>query len=212
MIILFVDETANCGCKKGIERTQEVESQGRNSPLQNHDTEILDVAVHGITQKQTLNSVRKGLHLVKNRRQIHQQHGKHIIQIGDVLEEDEQSRKDQSHADVKNNQAADRIEQGQEMDADRHFIQQYKQEEHAERQPKVDQRRYVLGHQEHIFRHIDLCKDGGIRHKRVHPPGRCLPVVGEDQIAAEQIDRVMWSISSKKLGEDQAHYQQIQKR
>ena len=96
------------------------------------------------------------------------------------------------------------------MDADRHLIQQHKQEEHAERQPKVDQRRYVLGQQEHIFRHIDLCKDGGIRHKRVHPPGRCLPVVGEDQVATEQINGIVGGVPAEKLGEHQTHHEKIQ--
>ena len=98
------------------------------------------------------------------------------------------------------------------MGAEGDAVKQHEQEEHAQVQPEIDEGGHVFGQHKHILWYIHLGKNMCICHQGVHTAVGGLPGVGEDQIAAEQIDRVMWSISSKKLGEDQAQYQQIQKR
>ena len=85
-------------------------------------------------------------------------------------------------------------------------------EEHAQVQPKIDEGGYIFGQQEQILWHIYLGKDVRVCHQGVHAAVGGLPVVGEHQVAAEQVDGVMGGVPAEKLGKYQTHHQQIQQR
>ena len=58
-----------------------------NASVQHNKSEIVDVAVDGIAQEEPLHGRRKCINLVEDGGQIHQQHGKNIVQVGDIPKE-----------------------------------------------------------------------------------------------------------------------------
>ena len=85
-------------------------------------------------------------------------------------------------------------------------------EEHAQIQAKIDEGGHVFGQQKQVLRHIHLGKNAGVCHQGVHAAVGGLPIVGEHQVAAEQVDGVMGGVPAEKLGKYQTHHQQIQQR
>ena len=88
------------------------------------------------------------------------------------------------------------------------MIQNAKEEKHAERDAEVNQALDIFGKQKQILRHIHLGEDGCVAQKRGHTLVGGFAEERIDQIAAEQIDRVMWSSAPEKLREHQTHNQQ----
>ena len=140
MIILFVDDSANSRCQNRVKGAEQVNLQRGDAAFQYNNPEVFDVAVDGIAQEKPLHGRRKCINLVEDGGQIHQQHGKNIVQVGDIPKEYKKRGENQANSDVEHNQTADGIEKRQEMNADGNLIQQHKQEKNTQRQPKIDKR------------------------------------------------------------------------
>ena len=130
----------------------------------------------------------------------------------DILKKHEQSGQDQPYADVEQHQAGDRIEQQDKFPGERDPVQNTEQKEHAEGQAKVDERLHVLREQEEILWDVHLCENACVAHKGGHPLAGGLVEAGEDQVAAEEIGRVVGGGASEELGEYHFHDQQRQQR
>ena len=96
------------------------------------------------------------------------------------------------------------------MGAEGDAVNQHEQEEHAQVQPEIDEGGHVFGQHKHILWYIHLGKNMCICHQGVHTAVGGLPVVGEHQIAAEQVDGVVGGVPAEKLGKYQTHHEKIQ--
>lgn len=138
MVLLLVHQPAKQQRQRRIGRQQQMELRGGDHAIQHHQAHILDRAVHRVEQKHPLNRRRIAVHRVEDRRHIHQQHRKHVVQVRNIPEKHEQRRQNQPHADVEDHQAEDRIEDRDEFPGERHAVDRREQEEHQQRQAEVD--------------------------------------------------------------------------
>ena len=212
MVILFIDPAADSQHEQSLHCHQQMILQRRNSRLDHDQTEIPDKKIHRICKKKALDLWAEGVNRIENCRQIHQQLSKHTPQILDVTEEDKQSRQDHSHADVEQYQQTDRVKQADEAPGERDMVQDAEDEEHAERQAEVNQALDIFGKQENILWHVDLGEDVRIAHQRCHALIGRIVEEREDQVAAEEVRRIVRRVASEEIRENQAHDQEGQQR
>ena len=72
-------------------------------------------------------------------------------------------------------------------------------------EPEIHECRYIFGQQEHILGDIDLRKDLGIVHKRIHSVLCRFLVIRKDNIAAEKIYCIVRYIFCEELREYDLH-------
>ncbi len=113
--------------------------QRRNVPIQNDNSEIMDINIDGITQKEPLQHWRKGIDLVEDRTDIVQQNKEHVIEIRYISEKDKQSAQNQTHTDIEYHETYDSKDQHQKMPAKLNVIKQTEKEENAQSQTEIDQ-------------------------------------------------------------------------
>lgn len=212
MVLLLIHQPAKEHRKRRINQQQRMQLQSRNCSFQHDHAHILDRTIHRIEQEQPLYRQRIALHGIKDRRHIHQQHREYIVKIRYIPKEHEQSRQNQPDADIENHQAKDRIKNRDEFPRKHHTVDHRKEEEHQQRDAKVDDRRNIFGQKENVFGHVDLCEDMFIRHQGVHAAvGRFAEEI-EHQVAREQVGCIVIHRPAEELGEDDFHHQQGQER
>ena len=113
--------------------------QRRNVPIQNDNSEIMDINIDGIKQKEPLQHWRKGIDLVEDRTDIVQQNKEHVIEIRYIPEKDKESAQDQTHADIEDHKTHHGEYQHQKMPAELNVIKQTEKEEYAQSQTEIDQ-------------------------------------------------------------------------
>ncbi len=96
------------------------------------------------------------------------------------------------------------------MGAEGDAVKQHEQEEHAQVQPEIDEGGHVFGQQKQVLRHIHLGENVCVCQQGMHSSRRGFPVIGEHQVAAEEVDGVVGGVPAEELGEHQTHDQQIQ--
>ena len=189
-----------------------MEPDCRDCRFNDNLSEIADKQIDRVEQEQALHVVAVAVNGIENGGHVHQQHGKYRPQILDIPEKDEQRGQNQSYTDVEQHQAGDRIEQQDKFPGERDPVQNTEQKKHAEGQAKVDERLHVLREQEKILGDIHLGEDARVAHKGGHPLAGGLVEAGEDQVAAEEVGRVVGGGASEELGEYHFHDQQRQQR
>ena len=109
-------------------------------PIQHDLSEIADIEVQGVEQKQiphhltvTVNGVEDGGH-------PHDELGQNTPEVLHVSEKDKQRRQDQADAQVEYDQAHSGVEQEQKFPGERNPIDSCKSEKHQKCQPEVDKR------------------------------------------------------------------------
>jgi len=212
VIILFVHPAANTQHDQHIGSREQVEPHSGNGGLDDDLAEVADEQVYRVEQKQVLHQGAVAVDVVENGGHVHQKLGKDRPQVLNVPEKDEQSRQDQSNANVEQHQTADGVQQQNKLPRERDVVQHAEQEKHAQGQPKVNEGLHVLGQQEQVLGHVNFCENARIAHEGGHTLTGGLVEVGEYQIATEQIGGVVGHIPAKKLREDQPHDQQSQQR
>lgn len=212
MIVLFVHPESEAKYDQYIGSHEQMKPDRRDGGLNDDFAEIADEQVHRVEQEQVLRHGAVAVNAVKDGGHIHQQLGKDRPQVLDVPEEDKQRRQDQPHADVKQHQTADGVEQHHELPRKRDAVQCAEQEEHAQGQPEVDQGLHVLGKQKQVLGYVHLGEDARVAHEGGHTLRRGLIEVREHQVSAEQIGGVVRHTPTKKLRKDQPHDQQGQQR
>lgn len=88
------------------------------------------------------------------------------------------------------------------------MVKEAEDEEHAERNAKVDDGLNILGEQEHVLWHVNFGEDGRVGYERRHTLGGGLVEVREDQVAAKKVDGVVVDLVAEELGEDDLHDKQ----
>lgn len=94
-----------------------------NAPVNDDLPEVADKEVDRIDVKQLLAQRRETVDGVEDGRQVHEQHGEHVIQVLDVPEEDEEGGEDHSHSDIKEDEAGDGVEQAEELPGEGQAVQ-----------------------------------------------------------------------------------------
>ena len=71
---------------------------------------------------------------------------------------------------------------------------------HNECQAEIDYSGNILCQNKQVLRNIDLGKDVSIAHQRRHSAGSRFPVIGKNQVAAEEVDRIVFHVAPEKAG------------
>lgn len=212
MVVLLIHPAAQAKHQRHIKGHQQMEPKGGYSSLNDDLSEVADKKVHRVQKEGILNQWAVAVNGVENGRHIHQQLGEYAPKILNVPEEHIQRRQDQPHADVEADQKANGIEQQNPPPGKGYSVQNAEQHEHAQSQPKVDEALDIFGEQEQILGHIYFGKNPGIVQKRTHALACGFIEKGEDQVSTEQVNGVMFHISTKELGKYQTHHQQRKQR
>ena len=155
MVFLLIDQSTDCKGKQRVENAEQGDPEGRHDPVDNGDTEELDITVNRIDIEDIFQYAElRGI--VENRGHIHQQLSENGPKILHVTEEHEERRQNQPHSDIENDQAGDRDEKRQKDGAERDAVDETEKQKYEKRQSEVDQRRYGSGEQEEVFRYVDL--------------------------------------------------------
>ena len=149
---------------------------------------------------------------IKDCRHVHKQLCKHAPKVLNIPEKDKQRREDHPRTDIEQYQEADRVHQTDEAPGERDVVQDTEDKEHTERQAEVNQALDVFGKQKNILRHIDLSENVRVAHQRSHTLIGRITEKGEDQVAAEEVCRIVRGIASEEIRENQAHDQKGQQR
>ena len=159
MVVLFIDPAADSKHEERLRRHQQMILQGRDSGIDHDQAEVANKKINRIREEEALDLGAEGVNRIKDRRYVHQQLGKHTPKVLNIPEENKQSRENHSCTGVKQHQKTDRVQQADEAPCERDAIQDAENEEHAERQPEVNQALDVFGEQEQVFWYIDLGKN-----------------------------------------------------
>lgn len=106
--------------------------------------EVFNINIYGIQIIENTDFGRNNIYGIKYGRHIHNQHGKHAVQVRHIPEENVAGRNDQSYAYIEANHAKNRENQQNKFPGKRHIIEKNKNEENAEGQAKVNKRRNIL--------------------------------------------------------------------
>ena len=136
---------------------------------------------------------------------VHQQLGEHRPKVLNIPEENEEGGEDKAHPNVKQHQAADGVDQQDELPGEGDVIQDAEHKEHTECQAEVDEGLDVFGEQEKILGDIHLGEDAGIAHEGLHSLAGGFAEAGKNKVSAKQISCIMWCASTKKLGKHHSH-------
>lgn len=205
MVIAFVHIAPHRQHRQRIECRQQMELRCWDNAVDDDLSEIPDIEIDGVDQKQTLYPIGKGIDGIEDGRHPHDELGQNAPQVLHIAEKDEQRRQDQPHAQIEDHQTHDGIEQQNELPRERDTIQCRKSEEDQQRQPKVDKGGHVLRQQEQVLRHIHLGKYTGVAHKGVHAKVGGIGKVGEHQLTGKQVNHIVVHVVAKKVAEYQPH-------
>lgn len=212
MVVFLIHPTAQAKYQRHIKGHQQMEPKGGYSSLNDDLPKVADKKVHRVQKEGVLNQGAVAVNGVENGRHIHQQLGEYAPKILNVPEKHIQRRQDQPHADVEADQKANGVEQQNPPPGEGDPVQNAKQHEHAQGQPKVDEALNIFGKQEQILGHIHLSKNPGIGQQRTHSLACGFVEKGENQVAAKQVNGVMLHVPTKKLSKHQPHHQQHEQR
>ena len=212
MVVLLIHPAAQAKHQRHIKGHQQMEPQAGYCGLKDNLPEIADKEVHRVQQEGILNQRAVVVNGIEDGRHVHQQLGEHTPEILNIPEEHIQGRQNQSQADVEAGQAADGIEQQDPPPGKGDPVQNAKQHEHAQGQPKVDEALNIFGKQEQILGHIHLGENAGIGQQAGHTLACGFIEKGEDQVSTEQVNGVVLHIPTKKLSKHQLHHQQRKQR
>lgn len=199
MVVFLIHPAAQAKYQRHIKGHQQMEPKGGYSSLNDNLPKVADKKVHRVQKEGVLNQGAVAVNCVENGRHIHQQLGEYAPKILNIPEEHIQRRQDQPHADVKADQKTNGVEQQNPPPGKGDPVQNAKQHEHAQGQPKVDEALNIFGKQKQILGHIHLSKDAGIVQKRTHALARGFIEKGKDQVAAKQVNGVVLHIPAKEL-------------
>lgn len=156
MIILLIHPAADCKNDQHIRQHQQVEPQGRDRRFDDYFSEIPNEQIDRVDQKQTLDRIAVLVDGIEDGRHIHEKLRKHRPKILDVPEEHEQGRKNQSYTNIEQDQAANGVQQQDELPGECNAVQNAEQEKHQQRQAEVYQALNTFRQQKQILRYIDL--------------------------------------------------------
>ena len=166
VVVFVIHRCAADQCNGRIAEADGMMPQRRNNALDNGNSEIADVAVDRVEVEERLLQGSKGVQRIENGGHIQKQRGHDAVEVLDVLKEDIQRRKDQTHADVEHQQADDRIRQHQETPAEGQAVNGYEDEVDNQRQQEIDDGGDILGQQENVLGNVDLGENVGIAFQR----------------------------------------------
>ena len=172
--------------------------------------EIADEQIDRIDQEDILDLRTVAVNRIEDSGSIHQQHREYGPQILDIPEEHKKRRKDQAYAQIEQHQHADGVQQHDKLPGKCDMVKEAEDEQDDQGKAEIDQGLHIFGQQKQVLRNVDLGKDRRIAHQRSHPLRSRLVKIGEDHVAAEDINGIMRCISPKKLREHQAHDEQRQ--
>ena len=127
-----------------------------------------------------------------------------------IPEENEEGGEDKAHPNVKQHQAADGVDQQDELPGEGDVVQDAEHKEHTECQAEVDEGLDVFGEQEKILGDIDLGEDAGIAHEGLHSLAGGFAEAGKNKVSAKEVGGIVRGVPAEELGEDQTHDQQRQ--
>ena len=104
MVFLLIDQSTDCKGKQRVENAEQGDPEGRHDPVDNGDTEELDITVNRIDIEDIFQYAElRGI--VENRGHIHQQLSENGPKILHVTEKYEHRGKYKSNSEVENNKA-----------------------------------------------------------------------------------------------------------
>ena len=139
MVFLLINPAANHECQYRICCCKKMKLQRRNGCFNHYLAEVPNIQVDWIEQKQILSKLREAPDVIKDRRHIHQEHGKDAVQILNIPEKQIQRRQNQSHAQIEYNQANDRVQQKDKLPRNGNPIDHHKNKIDDQRETEVDQ-------------------------------------------------------------------------
>ena len=165
MVIFFIHIGPNRKGPQRIRRRQQMKSGGRDCTINHNLSEIADIQIDRIRQKQELGRFAVDINRVEDGGKPHQKLGQDSPQILHVPEEYKQCGQDQSHPQVEYDHAGHWIDQQQEFPGERNPIKGRKRKEDQERQPEVDERGHILGKQKQILGNVHLGENSRISYQ-----------------------------------------------
>ena len=212
MIALFINPHADTEIEQRIKNTQRVIRRRRNDSVNDNQTHVFDIDIHRIQIQQLLKIVRQLVHRIKNSGHVRDQSKEHLIQVLNVTEKHKQRRQNGSDSDVHNQKTQNRKNQQKHRRPECNPIEDAECKINQKRKSEVHQRRHILGQKKEVLRHIDLRKDLGVAHQRLHAVLRGFLVIRQHDITRKQVGRVVRNVLSEEIGENDMHHQQRQKR
>ena len=107
--------------------------------------EIPDKQVHRVEEKEILGGLGVAVDVVEDGGHVHQQHGKHVVEVLGVPEEDKEGGEDHADADVEEDEPGNGVEQAKELPGEGQPVNGHKDEEHDEDKPEVDEGLHIPG-------------------------------------------------------------------
>ena len=114
-------------------------------PVDDNLPEIADEQVHRIEEKEVLSLGAELIHRVEDGGEVHEQHGKHVVEVLGVPEEDKEGGEDHADADVEEDEPGNGVEQAKELPGEGQPVNGHKDEEHDEDKPEVDEGLHIPG-------------------------------------------------------------------
>ena len=111
MVLFFVNHISQSNYNQRIKCHQRVEAYRRNDTIQNNLSEIADEKIDRIQKKQVLCYNWISVNRIEDCRKIHQKLGEYRPKILQIPEKDIHCRQNHAHANIKNQQKQDRIQQ-----------------------------------------------------------------------------------------------------
>ena len=209
-VVLFVDPATDAQDDDDVRRHEQVEPDCGYCSFDDDLSEIADEKIDWIEEEEIADHGAVVVYGVEDGGHVHQQLGEHRPKVLDIPEKDEECGEDETHPDVKQDQAADGVHQQDEFPGEGDIVQDAEHEKHTEGQAEVDEGLDILGEQEKVFWDVDLGEDAGIAHEGLHALAGGFTEAGKDQVPAKEVGGVIGGVPAEELGENQAHDQQRQ--
>lgn len=107
--------------------------------------EIPDEQVYRVEEKEVPGGLGVAVDVIEDGGHIHQQHGKHIIEVLGVPEKHKQGGEDHADADVEEDEPGDGVEQAKELPGKGQPVYSYKGEEDHQDEAEVDEGLHIPG-------------------------------------------------------------------
>ena len=204
-VVLFIDPAADAQDDDNVRRHEQVEPDCGDGGFDDYFSEIADEEVDRIEKEEVADHGTVVVYGVEDGGHVHQQLGEHWPKVLDIPKKDEEGGEDEAHPDVKQDQAADGVDQQDEFPGEGDIVQDAEHEEHAEGQAEIDEGLDILGEQEKVFWDVDLGEDAGVAHEGLHALAGGFAEAGKNKVSAKEVGGVVRGVSAEELGENQAH-------
>ena len=212
MVFRLVHQGSDSEEDEGEGENKKVDFKAWNGTVYNRGSEIGDKKIYRVQVEYSLYPKGEGVHSIEYRRQIHKQLHEYSPKILNVLEKYEERRENKSNADIEYHEENDRVEKQEKRPRKGNSVYHAEKEEYQKSDAEIYQRLKIFRQKEKIFRHVYLGENGSIAKKTRHSLRGRLVKVGENEVAAEKVSRVMLHTAPEELSKNQAHNEEHKKR